>query len=203
MNYLKAVQGQFYFEKVWKELINQKFDKSKPVDINFEKEYNFGDTISSPLFTFSINKTSFFDLKKIRRENKKFSFKLHPKRQFAQKLIKEIKSYTDRPIEIRPKVGRDKRVSYTVQDQLRSGNYHCIVTYNSIAALEAMVHGKPAIVLGPNCAQDIAETSLSRIEFVKHPGRKTLTYLCRYLSNNQFTYDEMLSGYAWRTLTCE
>ena len=71
-------------------VINQKFDKSKPVDINFEKEYNFGDTISSPLFTFSINKTSFFDLKKIRRENKKFSFKLHPKRQFAQKLIKEI-----------------------------------------------------------------------------------------------------------------
>ena len=41
-------------------VINQKFDKSKPVDINFEKEYNFGDTISSPLFTFSINKTSFF-----------------------------------------------------------------------------------------------------------------------------------------------
>ena len=66
-----------------------------------------------------------------------------------------------------------------------------------------MMYGKPAIVLGPNCAQDIAETSLSRIEFVKHPGRKTLTYLCRYLSNNQFTYDEMLSGYAWRTLTCE
>ena len=71
-------------------VINQKFDKSKPVDINFEKEYNFGDTISSPLFTFSINKTSFFDFKKIRTENKKFSFKLHPKRQFAQKLIKEI-----------------------------------------------------------------------------------------------------------------
>ena len=71
-------------------VINQKFDKSKPVDINFEKEYNFGDTVSSPLFTFTINKTSFFDLKKIRRENKKFSFKLHPKRQFAQKLIKEI-----------------------------------------------------------------------------------------------------------------
>ena len=71
-------------------VINQKFDKSKPVDINFEKEYNFGDTISSPLFTFSINKTSFFDLDKIRRENKKFSFKLHPRRQYAQKLIKEI-----------------------------------------------------------------------------------------------------------------
>ena len=71
-------------------IINQKFDKSKPVDINFEKEYNFGETISSPLFTFSINKTSFFDFDQIKRENKKFSFKLHPKRQYAQKLIKEI-----------------------------------------------------------------------------------------------------------------
>ena len=70
-------------------VINQKFEKSKPVDINFEKEYNFGDTISSPFFTFSINKTS-FDFDQIKRENKKFSFKLHPKRQYAQKLIKEI-----------------------------------------------------------------------------------------------------------------
>jgi len=71
-------------------VINQKFEKSKPVDINFDEEYNFGETISSPLFTFSINKTSFFDFDQIKRENKKFSFKLHPKRQYAQKLIKEI-----------------------------------------------------------------------------------------------------------------
>ena len=51
-------------------VINQKFDKSKPVDINFEKEYNFGDTISSPLFTFSINKTPFFDFEKSREKIK-------------------------------------------------------------------------------------------------------------------------------------
>ena len=58
-------------------------------------------------------------------------------KEFMEKLIKEIKLYTDRPIEIRPKVGRDKRsISYTVQDQLRSGNYHCIVTYNSIASFD-------------------------------------------------------------------
>lgn len=71
-------------------IFDQKFDKSKPVDINFEEEYSFGDTISSPFFTFSINKTSYFDLDQIKKENKKFSFKLHPKRQYAQKLIKEI-----------------------------------------------------------------------------------------------------------------
>ena len=49
-------------------------------------------------------------------------------------------------------------------------------------------------------AQDLCEKRLERIEFVKHPGRKQLTWLCRYLSNNQFTYDEMLSGYAWQQL---
>ena len=42
-----------------------------------------------------------------------------------------------------------------------------------------MVYGKPAIVLGPNCAQDVCEKSLSRVEFAEHPGRKSLTYLCR------------------------
>tara|TARA_B100001093_G_scaffold520511_1_gene617281 strand:- start:90202 stop:92592 length:2391 start_codon:yes stop_codon:yes gene_type:complete len=71
-------------------VIKEKFDKSKSVNINFKEEYNFGDTITSPLFTFSINKTSFFDIDKIKKEKKKFSFKLHPKRQYAQKLIKDI-----------------------------------------------------------------------------------------------------------------
>ena len=123
--------------------------------------------------------------------------------EWINSTILEIKKHTSRPIELRRKPSREDRVSVNTMEQALEDNVHCLVTYNSIAALEAMVHGKPAIVLGPNCAQDIAETSLSRIEFVKHPGRKTLTYLCRYLSNNQFTYDEMLSGYAWRTLTCE
>ncbi len=71
-------------------VIKEKFDKSKGVNINIKEEYNFGDTITSPLFTFYINKTSFFDIDKIKKENKKFSFKLHPKRQYAQKLIKDI-----------------------------------------------------------------------------------------------------------------
>ena len=123
--------------------------------------------------------------------------------QWIQNTILEIKKHTNRPIEVRKKPSREARVSSSTMEQALEEDVHCMVTYNSIAALEAMVYGKPAIVLGPNCAQDIAENSLHRIEFVKHPGRKTLTFLCRYLSNNQFTYEEMLNGYAWRTLTCE
>lgn len=111
--------------------------------------------------------------------------------------VLEIKKHTSRPVEVRKKPSREDRVSVNTMEQALEDDVHCLVTYNSIAALEAMVYGKPAIVLGPNCAQDICEKSLGRIEFVRHPGRKTLTYLCRYLSNNQFTYEEMLSGTAW------
>ena len=123
--------------------------------------------------------------------------------QWIQNTIITIKKHTSRPVEVRKKPSREARVSSSTMEQALEEDVHCMVTYNSIAALEAMVYGKPAIVLGPNCAQDICETKIERIEFIKHPGRKQLTWLCRYLSNNQFTYEEMISGHAWRTLQCE
>ena len=123
--------------------------------------------------------------------------------EWIKNTLIEVKKHTNRPVEVRKKPSREARVSTSTMEQALEDDVHCLVTYNSIASLEAMVYGKPAIVLGPNCAGDIAEDSLHRIEFVKHPGRKNLTYLCRYLSNNQFTYEEMLNGYAWRKLTCE
>ena len=123
--------------------------------------------------------------------------------QWIQNTIITIKKHTSRPVEVRKKPSREARVSSSTMEQALEEDVHCMVTYNSIAALEAMVYGKPAIVLGPNCAQDICETKIERIEFIKHPGRKALTWLCRYLSNNQFTYEEMISGHAWRTLQCE
>ena len=86
----------------------------------------------------------------------------------------EIKSYTDRPIEIRPKVGRDQRTKYTVQDQLKSGNYHCIVNYNSIASIEAVTVGIPALVTGPNAGSFLSEKVLSQIDKPYYPNMKQL-----------------------------
>ena len=111
--------------------------------------------------------------------------------------IAKLKRHTQKPIELRRKPSREARVSTQTMEQALDDDIYCLVTFNSIAALEAMVYGKPAIVLGPNCAQDICETRIDRIEFIKHPGRKQLTWLCRYLANNQFVYDEMLNGFAW------
>jgi hypothetical protein len=116
---------------------------------------------------------------------------------WIENTIMLIGKHTQRPIELRRKPSREDRVSVNTMEQAMADDVHCMVTFNSIAALEAMVYGVPAIVLGPNCAQDLCDKNLERIEFIKHPGRKQLTWLCRYLANNQFVYDEMLSGYAW------
>ena len=92
--------------------------------------------------------------------------------KYTKKLIEEIKTYTDRPIEIRHKVGRNQRVKYTVQDQLKSGEYHCIVTYNSIASLEAVTVGIPALVTGPNAGSFLSEKSLKQIDRPYYPDMK-------------------------------
>lgn len=120
--------------------------------------------------------------------------------QWIEETLQTLRKHTQRPVELRRKPSREARVSTQTMEQALDNDVHCLVTFNSIAALEAMVYGKPALVLGPNCAQDICETRIDRVEFIKHPGRKQLTWLCRYLANNQFTYDEMLNGHAWSVI---
>ena len=41
---------------------------------------------------------------------------------------------------------------------------HCPVTYNSIAAVEALMEGKPALVLGQKCYSTVCETEIANIE---------------------------------------
>ena len=82
---------------------------------------------------------------------------------------------------------------------------HCLVTYNSIAACEALMEGKPALVLGNNAASVIAETDIKNIDKPRIPDRETMEAWISNLAYCQFTTDEMKSGFAWRTVneTCE
>ena len=48
-------------------------------------------------------------------------------------------------------------------------NVHCLVTYNSVAACEAIMHGKPAITLGPNAAGVLCSQTLNEIENPRIP----------------------------------
>jgi hypothetical protein len=74
---------------------------------------------------------------------------------------------------------------------------YCLITYNSIAALEALMNGKPAIALGPNCASMMCNTSLSEIENLNRPTKEEMIALMSHLSYCQFTRKELMNGYAW------
>ena len=121
-------------------------------------------------------------------------------KEYTDKLIEKIKTITDREIEVREKIGRSERLNFTVQDQLRTGDYHCLVTFNSIASIESVLVGMPAIVLGPNAGEKLSETKLKNIEEPFYPDFNTIKDHIFYLSLCQFTSEEMQSIVTKRTI---
>ena len=118
--------------------------------------------------------------------------------QWVEQTVQEIKKHTDRPIEIRLKPNRTERISTkTIQAALQD-DVHCLVTYNSIAAVEALMEGKPALVLGQNAASTVCETEIANIENPKKPARDEMEAFFNHLAYCQFDVHELRSGYAWR-----
>jgi lipopolysaccharide biosynthesis glycosyltransferase len=116
---------------------------------------------------------------------------------WTDSVIKELKQYTDRPIEVRLKPDRTQRISSQSIEAALADNVYCLITYNSIAALESLIEGVPSIALGPNCASVVCNTSLKQIEKLNRPDKDTMIALMAHLSYCQFTLKEMTSGYAW------
>ena len=85
-------------------------------------------------------------------------------------------------------------------EQALDDDVHCLVTYNSVAAVEAVMRGVPAICLGPNAAATVCSTDLAEIENPKFPDDDLREAWLRHLSYSQFTFTEMSDGTAWRIL---
>jgi hypothetical protein len=77
---------------------------------------------------------------------------------------------------------------------------HCLVTFSSIAAGEALLWGKPAITLGPNAAAALCSNSISEIETLKIPTLDEVDAWARHIAYCQFSEPEMRDGTAWRIL---
>lgn len=119
---------------------------------------------------------------------------------WTAQLVEKLKELTDRPIEIRMKPIRSERVSTKTIQQALADDVHCLITYNSIAATEALMEGKPAITLGPNAAQLICETNLNYIESPRIPSEDEMYMFLKHLSYAHFTQPEMEDGTAWKIL---
>lgn len=117
--------------------------------------------------------------------------------QWLDETIDEIKTQTNLPIEIRLKPERRVRVTTdTIWQALDSA--YCLITFNSIAATEALLYGVPAIALAPNAASVLCNTSIKDIKNLYLPTKHETVAFAKHLSYCQFTAAEMVSGLAWK-----
>ena len=114
--------------------------------------------------------------------------------------IKTIKKYTDREIITRTKQSRSVRVNDDTMEMALSQDVHCLVTFSSIAATEALLLGKPAFTLGPNAAAPLCKQDLSQIETPYIPSLMEVEHWAAHLAYCQFTVEEMRNGTAWSIL---
>lgn len=120
--------------------------------------------------------------------------------QWIEDTINQLRLYTDREIIVRHKASRSVRQTSDTMEMALERNVHCLVTFSSIAAVEAVSLGKPAIVLGPSAAGPVTSNQLKDIE---NPYIPTLDEVEEWLANlayYQFTEVEMRDGTAWRIL---
>ncbi len=120
--------------------------------------------------------------------------------QWLEETINTIKQHTDREIVIRLKKGRTERLVSDTMAMALGQDIHCLVTFNSIAATEALLLGKPAFTLGPNAAQSLCLSDLSQIENPYVPTLDEVHAWACHLAYCQFTEPEMRSGVAWKIL---
>ncbi len=115
-------------------------------------------------------------------------------------IVQQLKQYTDRPIEVRLKRPRSERMAENTMYEALADDVHCLITYNSVAAVEAVMLGKPAICLGPNAASMVSSTTLAQVENPYYPTPDEREAWLRHLSYSQFTFQEMTDGTAWNIL---
>ena len=128
--------------------------------------------------------------------DKPFEYYGHNRQRWIDKTIKTIKKHTDREIVIRDKASRGERTNDTIYDALDQDIY-ALVTYNSIAAVEAIQYGIPAFSMAPTAASTVTTNDLTLIE---HPPRVHEDIVYKWLSSiayGQYTLSEILTGRAW------
>lgn len=127
---------------------------------------------------------------------------------YAAEIVKELRRYTDRPIVYRPKPSDHgdatipgttlSDVEKPIENELK--NCHALVTFSSNAAMDAIVAGVPAFVLGPSIAKPVSNSDLSQIESPRFPtDAERLQWACD-LAYCQWNFGEIQSGVVWKEI---
>lgn len=125
---------------------------------------------------------------------------------YATRVFRDLRKFTDRHFIYRPKPSsQDVEMipgtsysggSMSMQDALRG--CHVVVTHGSSAAMDAIIAGIPAIVLGDSIAKPVSETDVSKVNEPFWPNDDQRFQWACAMAYCQWTNDEMRSGEMWR-----
>lgn len=121
---------------------------------------------------------------------------------WTDQTLQQIRAHSDRPIMIRQRSPqRSTRVFDDPLQTVLAKDVHCLVTFNSAAAIESILMGVPAFVLSPtHAASPVANRDLSKIENPYWPDRDKLLAWAHHLAYGQFHVTEFQDGTAIKIL---
>ena len=128
---------------------------------------------------------------------KPFQYYGEDRDKWLKKVKTALKKHTDREIVFRTKASRGERTNDTIYDALDDDIY-ALVTYNSIAAVEAIQYGIPAFALAPTAADPVGNKDLKMIENPYMPDEELVQKWLHSIAYSQFSLDEIITGEAWR-----
>ena len=123
---------------------------------------------------------------------------------WLESVMAQLAGRTDRPIIVRQRVAdpdartRDPTSSFSAVLQ---GDTFAVITFNSVAATEAVISGIPVFVTAPcNAARPVANTDLARICDPWYPDPDMVHAWACHLAYGQFHISELEDGSALRIL---
>lgn len=128
---------------------------------------------------------------------KPFQYYGEDRDKWIKQVERTLKKHTDREIVWRQKASRGERTNDTIYDALDDDIY-ALVTYNSIATVEAIQHGIPAFGLAPTAADPVCSNDLTQIENLFKPHEDVIYKWLSSIAYGQFSLDELLTGQAWQ-----
>lgn len=117
--------------------------------------------------------------------------------KWLKNVVNTLKKHTDREIVFREKASRGERTNNTIYDALDDDIY-ALVTYNSVAAVEAIQHGIPAFALAPTAADPVGNKDLTQIENPNKPPEEVIQKWLNSIAYSQFSLNEIITGDAWK-----
>lgn len=115
--------------------------------------------------------------------------------EWVNETLATISKYTDRPVIVRDKGLRRERIrENSIYSQIDENDVFAVVTYNSIAATEAIGYGIPAFTAAPNAADPFCLKDLSKIETPLYEAAEKVIAWQNWLGYCQYTTTEMTDG---------